>query len=114
MKKIISTLAMGMIVAYAAFADMKVTLNYRNGAELFKYENKGFDGRSTDDYGNVYVDSGYDNNGSKTTLFNLSGWNAGKDNLGLQISGDIFTIKSDNILPYILYTKIIFNFTSLP
>lgn len=94
MKKIISTLAMGMIVAYAAFADMKVSLNYRNGAELFKYENKGFDGRSTDEYGNVYVDSGYDNNGSKTTLFNLSGWNAGKDNLGLQVSGDIFTIKS--------------------
>ncbi|MBR1721206.1 MAG: hypothetical protein IJ727_01775 [Treponema sp.] len=94
MKKIISALTVATIAAGFAMADMKVTLNYRNGAELFKYVDKGLDGRSTDDYGNVYIDSGYDNNGSTTTLFNLNGWNAGKDNVGLQLSGDIFTVKS--------------------
>ena len=94
MKKIISALAIGSVAAGVAFADMKVSLNYRNGVELFKYVNKGYDGRSTDDYGNIYIDSGYDNNGSTTNWFNLTGWNAGKDNLGLTASGDIFTIKT--------------------
>ena len=45
MKKIISALAIGAIVAGSAFADMTVGLNYRNGASLFKYTNKGADAR---------------------------------------------------------------------
>ena len=94
MKKIISALAIGAIALGASFANMKVSLNYRNGVELFKYVNKGMDGRTTDDYGNVYDGSGYNNNGSSMTLFNLTGWNSGKDNLGLTVSGDIFTVKT--------------------
>ena len=42
MKKIISAIAIGAIVVGSAFADMTVGLNYRNGASLFKYTNKGF------------------------------------------------------------------------
>ncbi|MBR1614144.1 MAG: hypothetical protein IJ673_01560, partial [Treponema sp.] len=94
MKKIISALALGAVAAFLATAEMKVSLNYRNGAELFKYVNKGADGRTTDDYGNTYIDSGYDVNGSSYNLFNLTGWNAGKDNLGLTASGDIFSLKA--------------------
>ncbi|MBQ7537923.1 MAG: hypothetical protein IJT42_03025 [Treponema sp.] len=94
MKKIISAIAIGAMVAGGAFAELKVSLNYRNGAELFKYVDKGMDGRTTDDYGNTYVDSGYNNNGSTTTFFNLTGWNSGKDSLGLTASGDIFTVKA--------------------
>lgn len=110
MKKIISALAVGAMVAGSAFADMKVSLNYRNGAELLKYVNNGAGGRSTDDYGNVYIDSGYDQSGSSTTIGNLTGWNAGKDNLGLSIAGNIFTVKttlqptvaSDSIIMHVL------------
>lgn len=108
MKKIISVLALGAMVAGGAFAEMKVSLNYRNGAELFKYVDKGMDARTTDDYGNTYVDSGYDNNGSTTTLFNLTGWNAGKDNVALTASGDIFTVKA-TLQPTIASNNIVFH-----
>lgn len=94
MKKIISALALGAVAASLATAEMKVSLNYRNGVELFKYVNQGANGRSTDDYGNVYIDSGFDSEGTTSTLFNLTGWNAGKDNIGLTASGDIFTVKA--------------------
>lgn len=94
MKKIISALTLGALVAGGAFAEMKVSLNYRNGLSLFNYTAKGMDGRTTDDYGNVYVDSGYDNNGSSMTFGQLTGWNAGKDNLGLTASGEVFTLKA--------------------
>ncbi len=94
MKKIISALALGAIVAGSAFADLKVSLSYRNGAELLKYVNTGANGRTTDDYGNVYIDSGYDKSGSTTTVGNLTGWNSGKDNMTLRVTGDIFDIKA--------------------
>lgn len=108
MKKIISALALGAVAASLATAEMKVSLNYRNGAELFKYVNKGADGRSTDDYGNTYIDSGYDVSGSSYNLFNLTGWNAGKDNLGLTASGDIFSLKA-TLQPKIGSTDIIWH-----
>lgn len=94
MKKIISALTLGALVAGGAFAELKLSLNYRNGAELFKYTKTGMNGRSADDYGNVYIDSGFDNAGSSMTFGNLTGWNAGKDNLGLTASGDVFTLKA--------------------
>lgn len=98
MKKIISALAIGAIVTGAAFAELKVSLNYRNGVELFKYVDKGADGRSVNEYSNVYStsegNSGYEVNGATKSLFNLTGWNSGKDNVGLQVVGDILTIKS--------------------
>lgn len=94
MKKIISALTVGALVAGGAFAEMKVSMNYRNGVSLFSYTDKGYDGRTTDDYGNVYVDSGYDNNGASMSALNLTGWNSGKDSVGLTASGDIFTLKA--------------------
>ena len=109
MKKIISALALSAVAATIATAEMKVSLNYRNGMEVFKLVNKGMDGRTVDDYGNQYDDSGYDNNGTTKTLFNLTGWNSGKDNVTLQASGDVFALKatlqpaiaSDNIIWHI-------------
>ena len=94
MKKIISALTVGALVAGGAFAELKASINYRNGVELFKYVDNGMDGRTKDDYGNVYIDSGYDNNGSSMTFGNLTGWNAGKDKVGLTASGDVFTLKA--------------------
>ena len=92
MKKIISALVLGAMTIGFAAADISVGLNYRNGVELFKYVNTGANGRATDDYGNTYVDSGYDKAGASYNLFNLTGWNAGKDNLSLKASGDIFSL----------------------
>ena len=78
MKKIISALVLGTMTIGFAAADISVGLNYRNGVELFKYVNTGADGRATDDYGNTYIDSGYDKSGAAYNLFNLTGWNSGK------------------------------------
>lgn len=94
MKKFISALALGAVAASFATAEMKVSVNYRNGISLFKMVNNGADARSTNDYGNTYIDSGYDNKGTTYELLNLVGWNTGKDNVSLQASGEIFTIKA--------------------
>lgn len=112
MKKIISALSMGALVAAAAFADMKVSINYRNGAELFKYVDKGMDGRTTDDYQNVYDGSGYNNNGSTMTFANLTGWNSGKDSVGLTASGDVFSLKA-TVQPTVASNNIIWHIFSV-
>lgn len=114
MKKIISALAIGAVVAGSAFADMTVGLNYRNGASLFKYTNKGADARTADDYGNVYDDSGYNKNGTSMEALNLTGWNSGKDSLSLKVAGDVFslaaniqsTVKSNAVTFHALTTTI--------
>ena len=90
MKKIISALALGAMTVGFAAADVSIGLNYRNGVEVFKYVNKGTEGRATDEYGNVYIDSGYDKAGATYDFFSLKGWNGGKDNLSLKASGDVF------------------------
>lgn len=94
MKKIIGALALGAVAASLATAETKIALNYRTGVELFKYVDQGANGRRTDDYGNTYVDSGYDVAGASYNLFNLTGWNGGKDNLDLRASGDIFSLRA--------------------
>lgn len=108
MKKIISALTLGAMVAGGAFAEMKVSLNYRNGVEFFKYVDKGLDGRTLNEFNNVYDDSGYNNNGSTMTFGNLTGWNSGKDNLGLTASGEIFTLKA-TIQPTIASNNLIWH-----
>lgn len=108
MKKIISALAIGAVVAGSAFADMTVGLNYRNGASLFKYTNKGADARTADDYGNVYDDSGYNKNGTSMEALNLIGWNSGKDSLSLKVAGDVFSLAA-NIQPTVTSNAVIFH-----
>ena len=58
MKKIISALVLGAAAAGFAAADISIAANYRNGIDVFKYLNKGDDGRVLDEYGNEYLDSG--------------------------------------------------------
>lgn len=108
MKKIISAIAIGAIVVGSAFADMTVGLNYRNGASLFKYTNKGADGRTTDDYGNVYYQSGYDKSGVSMEALKLTGWNSGKDSLNLKVAGDVFSLAA-NIKPTVTSNALIFH-----
>ena len=94
MKKIISALALGAMAAGLAVADVSIGINYRNGVEVFKYVNKGADGRSTDEYGNTYIDSGYDKSGAAFDMFNLIGWNSGRDDVSLKASGEIFSFQA--------------------
>ncbi|MBD5426699.1 MAG: hypothetical protein HDR38_03980 [Treponema sp.] len=93
MKKIISALVLGAAAGFAA-ADISIAANYRNGIDVFKYVNKGLDGRVLDEYGNVYPDSGYVDNPTTKSLFNLTGWNSGKDSVTLNASGDVFSYKA--------------------
>ncbi|MDE6773631.1 MAG: hypothetical protein K2J14_03290, partial [Treponemataceae bacterium] len=90
MKKIISALVLGAVAAGFAAADISIAANYRNGIDVFKYLNKGDDGRNVDDYDNVYIDSGYAHSDPTYNLFNLTGWNSGKDSVSLKASGDVF------------------------
>ena len=94
MKKILGALVLGAVAAGVATADISIGANYRNGIEVFKYVNKGDEGRNVDEYGNVYADSGYASTPSAYTLFNLTGWNSGKDNISLSASGDVFSFKA--------------------
>ena len=107
MKKIISALALGAMAIGLATADMSIGINYRNGIEAFKYVNTGVNGRSTDDYGNTFIDSGYDKNGATYNLFNLTGWNAGKDDVSLKASGKIFNFAA-TLQPSISNNNIVF------
>lgn len=72
MKKIISALTLGAMVAGAAFADVGVTLNYRQRATLLSHNNE-YD--TTDEASKILFTDAY------------SG--AGTDNLGINIGGDI-------------------------
>lgn len=80
MKKIISAIALGAIITSAATADVKVNLNYRTGAEI--YRNEGGKNESNLDTGRT------------ATWFDLVKHNGGKDNLGLQVSGDVLSAKA--------------------
>lgn len=72
MKKIISALTLGAMVAGAAFADVGVTLNYRQRATLLSHNNE---------YGTT--------DEASKILFTDAYSGAGTDNLGINIGGDI-------------------------
>lgn len=96
MKKIISALTLGAIVAGAAFADVAVTLNYRQRANLFTRTNEYKSGGKTveEETKILYTDA-------------YSG--AGTDNLGITLSGDIvsfaYTVVGDEATTSKLRTK---------
>ncbi len=101
MKKIISALTLGAIVAGAAFADVAVSLNYRQRANLLTHTNE------YDTYTSGKV--------TKTTkeqtaiLYADAYSGAGTDNLGINLNGDIvsfaYTLVGDENSPYWLRTK---------
>ena len=96
MKKIISALTLGAIVAGAAFADVAVTLNYRQRANLFTRTNEYKSGGKTveEETEILYTDA-------------YSG--SGTDNLGINLSGDIvsfaYTVVGDEATTSKLRTK---------
>ena len=81
MKKIISALTLGAMVAGAAFADVGVTLNYRQRATLLSHTNE------YDTYKNGVKDKTIDE--ASKILFTDAYSGAGTDNLGINIGGDI-------------------------
>lgn len=94
MKKIISALTLGAIVAGAAFADVAVSLNYRQRANLFTRSNTNEKGERKEQTKILYTDA-------------YSG--AGTDNLGITLSGDIvsfaYTVVGDEATTANLRTK---------
>ena len=66
MKKIISALTLGAMIAGAAFADVSINLNFRQRANLFANEE-----------------------GTKTALFTDAYSGSGSDNLAISLAGDI-------------------------
>lgn len=72
MKKIISALTLGAMVAGAAFADVGVTLNYRQRATLLSHNNEY---GTTDEASKILFTDAYSGSGT--------------DNLGINIGGDI-------------------------
>lgn len=72
MKKIISALTLGAMVAGAAFADVGVTLNYRQRATLLSHNNEY---GTTDEASKILFTDAYSGSGT--------------DNLGINLSGDI-------------------------
>ncbi|MCH5290074.1 MAG: hypothetical protein J1E32_09195, partial [Treponema sp.] len=60
-----------------ATADLKINMNYRNGADMFKYDNIREKGKT-----------------ATKTFFNLMDWNKGADNIALTANGNIFTFKA--------------------
>lgn len=81
MKKIISALTLGAMVAGAAFADVGVTLNYRQRATLLSHNNE------YDTYKNGVKDKTTDE--ASKILFTDAYSVPGTDNLGINIGGDI-------------------------
>lgn len=102
MKKIISALTLGAIVAGAAFADVAVSLNYRQRANLFNRTNEYYtwssgkkaEKKTETKTGTYYTDA-------------YSG--SGTDNLGINLSGDIvsfaYTVVGDEATTGSLRTK---------
>ena len=81
MKKIISALTLGAMVAGAAFADVGLALNYRQRATLLSHTNE------YDTYKNGVKDKTIDE--ASKILFTDAYSGAGTDNLGINIGGDI-------------------------
>ncbi len=101
MKKIISALTLGAIVAGAAFADVAVSLNYRQRANLFNRTNE------YDTYKNGKVSKTVD---EETKILYTDAYSgAGTDNLGINLSGDIvsfaYTVVGDEATTAKLRTK---------
>lgn len=71
MKKIISTITLGAMIAGAAFADVSINLNFRQRANL--YTSIGGEGKTA----------------KKTALFTDAYSGSGSDNLAISLSGDI-------------------------
>lgn len=92
MKKIISALTLGAIVAGAAFADVAVSLNYRQRANLFN---------RTNEYGSTKEQT--------KILYTDAYSGSGTDNLGINLSGDIasfaYTVVGDEATTSKLRTK---------
>ena len=107
MKKIISALTLGAMVAGAAFADVGVTLSYRQRATLLSHVNKASN-IGVDTKNNVYNTVGSTDEASKI-LFTDAYSGAGTDNLGINIGGDIasfaITVVGDENTPMQLRTK---------
>lgn len=82
MKKIISALTLGAMVAGAAFADVGVTLNYRQRATLLSHVNKA---SNIDPKKNAIVST----DEASKILFTDAYSGSGTDNLGINIGGDI-------------------------
>ena len=87
MKKIISALTLGAMVAGAAFADVGVTLNYRQRATLLSHVNEAKN-IALDTKKNTYGVVGATDEASKI-LFTDAYSGSGTDNLGINLSGDI-------------------------
>lgn len=101
MKKIISALTLGAIVAGAAFADVAVSLNYRQRANLLTHTNE------YDTYENGKVSK---TNKEQTKILYADAYSgSGTDNLGINLNGDIvsfaYTLVGDENSPYWLRTK---------
>ena len=79
MKKIISALVVGAAAVGFATADLKISMNYRNGAEMFQYWNNREKGEKRE---------------KTKTLFDLNYFNAGKDSVTLKASGNIFSFET--------------------
>lgn len=96
MKKIISALTLGAIVAGAAFADVAVSLNYRQRANLFTRTNE-------------YESSGKTVEAQKKIFYTDAYSGSGTDNLGINLSGDIvsfaYTVVGDEKTTSSLRTK---------
>lgn len=92
MKKIISALTLGAMVAGAAFADVGVTLNYRQRATLLSHNNEY---GTTDEASKILFTDAYSGSGT--------------DNLGINIGGDIasfaITVVGDEATTAKLRTK---------
>lgn len=112
MKKIISALTLGAMVAGAAFADVGVTLNYRQRATLLSHVNDadkpGIYYKA--DKNNFVVDGKGKKIESKSGLFYTDAYSgSGTDNLGINLGGDIasfaITVVGDENTPMQLRTK---------
>ena len=81
MKKIISALTLGAMVAGAAFADVGLALNYRQRATLLSHNNEFY----------TYKKGAKDKKTEEdTAIFNTDKYSgAGTDNLSINLGGDI-------------------------
>ena len=77
MKKIVSAMALGALVLGAASAETKISINYRNGMNVYS--------------GASYIDGGA---GDFKHWFDQDGYNGGKDSVTLTASGDVFNFKT--------------------
>ncbi|MBR1614221.1 MAG: hypothetical protein IJ673_01945 [Treponema sp.] len=75
MKKIVSAMALGALVLGAASAETKISINYRNGANIYAGTFEG------------------DNKDATKTFLNQVGYNGGKDSVTLSAAGEIFNFK---------------------